>query len=153
MSSPLRVAVCCGAVLAAVLAGGCAAEPRGLRVEGPALQPSRAAGPVYLADAAGLALQQPTSAQLTEDVVLSELSWRDWGGPTARATGKLGGPWCRPKCSGEPYDATLTLSGLEQQERLAYYRRATVEPKQPTDLPAAAVNVQFQGIRLSVPDL
>ncbi|MEU6820526.1 hypothetical protein ABZ921_07855 [Streptomyces atriruber] len=153
MSSPLRVAVCFGVALAAVLAGGCAAEPRGLHVEGPALQPSRVAGPVYLADAAGLALQQPTSAQLTEDVVLSELSWRDWGGPTARATGKLGGPWCRPQCSGKPYDATLTLSGLEQQERLAYYRRATVEPKKAEDLPAAAVNVQFQGIRLSVPDI
>ncbi|WP_409236683.1 hypothetical protein [Streptomyces sp. PA5.6] len=150
MLSPLRVSVAFAAVLAL---GGCVAEPRGLHVEGPALQPSRVAGPVYMADAAGVALQQPTSAQLTEYVVVSQLSWRDWGGPTARATGKLGGPWCRPKCSDDPYDATLTLSGLEQQERMAYYRRATVEPKKPEGLPAAAVNVQFQGIRLSIPDV
>ncbi|MEU5685539.1 hypothetical protein ACWGKG_26710 [Streptomyces venezuelae] len=150
MLSPLRVTV---PLAVALVLGGCAAEPRGLHVEGSALQPSRVAGPVYIADAAGVALQQPTSAQLTEYVVVSQLSWRDWGGPTARATGKLGGPWCSPKCSDDPYDATLTLSGLEQQERMAYYRRATVEPKKPEDLPAAAVNVQFQGIRLSIPDI
>ncbi|MFK4066053.1 hypothetical protein [Streptomyces sp. NPDC029674] len=155
MLSPLRatrVAVICGTVLAAVLAGGCA-EPRGLRVEGPALRPSRMAGPVYVADASGQPLQQPTAVELTESVVVSELSWRDWGGPTARATGKLAGPWCRPGCRAEPYDATLTLSGLERPEGVAYYRRATVEPEKPEELPAAAVNVQFQGIRLSAPDL
>ncbi|MEV7191079.1 hypothetical protein AB0N81_04610 [Streptomyces sp. NPDC093510] len=153
MSSPLRGAVLCGAALTAVLVSGCSAEPRGLRVEGPALRPSRVAGPVYLADVTGRPLQQPTSVELTEYVVLAELSWRDWGGPTARAGGKLSGPWCRPGCGERPYDATLKLSGLERQERGAYYRRATVEPEKPEELPAAAVNVQFQGIRLSVPDL
>lgn len=152
MPSPSRAAVLCGTALAAVLVGGCA-EPRGLHVEGPALQPSRVSGPVYLADAAGQPVQQPARVELTEAVTLSELSWRDWGGPTARATGKLGGTWCRPGCASRPYDATLTLSGLEEQERVAYYRRATVEPKKADELPAAAVNVQFQGIRLSVPDL
>ncbi|MEU8957587.1 hypothetical protein AB0C93_25150 [Streptomyces sp. NPDC048518] len=141
-----------GTALAALLVAGCA-EPRGLRVEGPALLPSRVAGPVYLADAMGQPLQQPASVALTEYVALTELSWRDWGGPTAHATGKLSGAWCLPGCAKKPYDATLTLSSLERQEHVAYYRRAAVEPKEPEELPAAAVNVQFQGIRLSVPDV
>ncbi|MFD4635137.1 hypothetical protein ACFVYR_36835 [Streptomyces sp. NPDC058284] len=136
----------------AVLAGGCA-EPQGLRVEGAALRPSRVAGPVYMADVTGRPLQQPTVVRLSELVALTELSWRDWGGPTARATGKLRGTWCLPGCAKKPYDATLLLSGLERQDRVASYRRATVEPKAPEELPATAVNVQFQGIRLPVPDL
>ncbi|MEV0258722.1 hypothetical protein AB0H82_31235 [Streptomyces sp. NPDC050732] len=152
MLSPLRVAVICGTFLAAALVGGCA-EPRGLRVEGPALRPTRMPGPVYVADVSGRPLQQPAVLELTESVVVAELSWRDWGGPTARATGKLGGPWCRPGCRDRPYDATLTLSGLERPEGVAYYRRAAVEPEKPEELPAAAVNVQFEGIRLSSPEL
>ncbi|MFF1378575.1 hypothetical protein [Streptomyces sp. NPDC058308] len=152
MLSPLRIAAVCGVTFAALSVGGCA-EPQGLRVEGAALRPSRVAGPVYLADVTGRPLQQPASVGLTESVTLTELSWRDWGGPTARATGKLSGAWCEPGCAKKPYDATLTLSGLERQDYVASYRRATVEPKTPGELPSAAVNVQFQGIRLSVPDL
>ncbi|MEU7582351.1 hypothetical protein AB0B50_32745 [Streptomyces sp. NPDC041068] len=154
MSCPLRtrtVGAFWGAGLVAVLVGGCS-EPRGLHVEGPALEPSKVTGPVYLADALGEPLQRPTKVGLTEFVTLTDLKWKDWGGPTARATGKVGGEWCLPGCADKPYDATLTLSGLERQERVAYYRRATVEPKKPEELPAAAVNVQFQGIRLSVPE-
>ncbi|MFJ2772068.1 hypothetical protein [Streptomyces sp. NPDC087300] len=140
-----------GSALAAVLVGGCGG-PEGLRVEGGALEPSKVTGPVYVADAMGQPLQRPTGVGLTELVTVTGLSWRDWGGPTARATGKLSGEWCLPGCATKPYEATLTLSGLERQERVAYYRRATVEPKTPEELPAAAVNVQFQGIRLSVPE-
>ncbi|MEV5979179.1 hypothetical protein [Streptomyces sp. NPDC052114] len=152
MPRPVRTTLtACGAALAVVLVGGCG-EPGGLRVEGPALRPSKVTGPVYLADAMGQPLQRPTSVGLTESVVLSALSWKEWGGPTARATGELGGEWCLPGCADRPYAATLTLSGLERQERVAYYRRATVEPVKPEELPAAAVNVQFQGIRLSVPE-
>ncbi|QEU93804.1 hypothetical protein [Streptomyces kanamyceticus] len=152
MFRPLKnPAVVCGSALAAVLVGGCAG-PEGLRVEGSALQPSKVTGPVYVADAMGQPLRRPTSVGLTEFVTVTGLSWRDWGGPTARATGRLGGEWCLPGCADKPYEATLTLSGLERQERVAYYRRATVEPKKPEELPAAAVNVQFQGIRLSVPE-
>lgn len=152
MFRPLKSpAAVCGSALAAVLVAGCAG-PAGLRVEGAALQPSKVTGPVYVADAMGRPLQRPTSVGLTEFVTVTGLSWRDWGGPTARATGKLGGEWCLPGCADKPYEATLTLSGLERQERVAYYRRATVEPASPEKLPSSAVNVQFQGIRLSVPE-
>ncbi|MFE0173739.1 hypothetical protein ACFWZ2_15590 [Streptomyces sp. NPDC059002] len=152
MLSPLKTtAAVCGPALAAVLVGGCGG-PDGLKVEGPALRPSKVTGPVYVADAMGQPLQRPTVVGLTEFVTVSGLKWRDWGGPTARASGKLSGQWCLPGCAKKPYEATLTLSGLERQERVAYYRRATVEPKRPEELPAEAVNVQFQGIRLSVPE-
>ncbi|WP_369217922.1 hypothetical protein [Streptomyces flavofungini] len=152
MPPPFRTAVAvCGTALAAVFMGGCG-EPDGLRVEGSALRPSKVTGPVYLADATGQPLQRPTHVGLTEYVTLAELDWKDWGGPTARATGRLSGEWCLPACAKRPYAATLTLSGLERQDRLAYYRRAAVEPGDPEELPAAAVNVQFQGIRLSVPE-
>ncbi|MGH4029774.1 hypothetical protein ACQB60_12645 [Actinomycetota bacterium Odt1-20B] len=138
-------------MLAVPLVGGCA-EPGGLKVEGAALRPSKVSGPVYVADAMGQPLQRPLVVGLTEAVSMSGLSWKDWGGPTARATGKLSGSWCIPGCAKNPYDATLTLSGLEQQERVAYYRRATVEAKNPEELPPSAVNVQLQGIRLLVPE-
>ncbi|MEI5099448.1 hypothetical protein RB200_13650 [Streptomyces sp. PmtG] len=140
-----------GAVLAAVLAGGCA-EHAGLHVEGPALKPTRISGPVYVADALGQPLQRPTVIGITDDVALSSLRWKDWGGPTARASGKLSGTWCLPGCGREPYAATLTLSGVEREETVAYYRRATVEPAKPEALPPAAVNVQFQGVWLRVPE-
>ncbi|MER5298046.1 MULTISPECIES: hypothetical protein [Streptomyces] len=152
LSRPVRAAaVLCGAALTAALAGGCA-EHGGLYVEGPALRPTRISGPVYVADALASPLQKPAVIGLTDDVAMSSLRWKDWGGPTARATGRLSGTWCLPGCSREPYDATLTLSGVERQDAAAYYRRATVEPVRPEALPPAAVNVQFQGIRLMVPE-
>ncbi|MFD9881564.1 hypothetical protein ACFWZT_08875 [Streptomyces alboflavus] len=155
-SSPGRpgrtVAAVCGTALTAALCGGCA-EHGGLYVEGPALRPSRISGPVYVADALGSPLQKPAVIGLTDDVAMSSLRWKGWGGPTARATGRLSGTWCLPGCSREPYAATLTLSGVERQDAAAYaYRRATVEPERPEALPPAAVNVQFQGIRLLVPE-
>ncbi|MFD9909337.1 hypothetical protein [Streptomyces sp. NPDC059063] len=140
-----------GTALAAALTGGCA-DHDGLHVEGPALKPSRISGPVYVADALAQPLQRPTVIGITDDVAMSSLRWKDWGGPTARATGKLSGTWCLPGCAREPYDATLTLSGAERDDAAAYYRRATVEPSRPEALPPAAVNVQFQGIRLMVPE-
>ncbi|WP_030673687.1 hypothetical protein [Streptomyces sp. NRRL B-1347] len=140
-----------GTALAAVLAGGCA-EHEGLHVEGSALKPTRISGPVYVADALARPLQRPTVFGVTDDVAMSSLRWKDWGGPTARATGRLSGSWCLPGCGREPYEAMLTLSGVEREDSAAYYRRATVEPAKPEALPPAAVNVQFQGIRLMAPE-
>ncbi|MGW0731518.1 hypothetical protein [Streptomyces sp. NPDC002851] len=144
------VVAVCGAVLLVAVLAGCA-EPRGLYVQGPRVTPSQVTGPVYVADSMGQPLRRPTSIGLTEFVSLSELRWGDWGGATARASGKLSGSWCLPGCDDKPYDVTVTLSGLEKQERVAYYRRATVEPGPHEELPKEAVRVQLQGIRLTVP--
>ncbi|MFP3991896.1 hypothetical protein U9R90_31375 [Streptomyces sp. E11-3] len=138
------------AALVAVLAGGCA-QPSGLHVQGDAMSPSAEVGPVYVADTRGKPMRQPTAIALSGQVELAELRWADWGGATAVATGKLSGDWCRPECGDEPYEVTVTLSGLERQERIAYYRRATVEPERPEDLPKVAVTVQLQRIRLVEP--
>ncbi|MDI3403465.1 hypothetical protein [Streptomyces cavernicola] len=140
----------CGVLLGALLLGGCGG-PKGLYVQGPAIQPSPVSGPVYVADALGQPLQRPTSVGLSDSVGLSGLRWGDWGGAKATASGRLSGGWCAPGCGREPYDVTVVLSGLEKQERVPYYRRATVVPEQPEELPAAAEKVQLQGIRLSVP--
>ncbi|NEB81642.1 hypothetical protein G3I40_41490 [Streptomyces sp. SID14478] len=145
------VALACGLALAA-LAAGCGG-PEGLRVEGNALSPSRHTGPVYVADSLGQPLRRPTAIRLSESVSVSGLHWQGWGGTTARAVGKLGGDWCRPGCRHTPYDVNVVLSGLEQQERVAYYRRATVDPVRPAELPDSAASVQLQGIRLAVPEL
>ncbi|MFC7306183.1 hypothetical protein ACFQVC_18415 [Streptomyces monticola] len=147
---PFSVRAACGALLGVLLLSGCA-EREGLYVQGPAIKPSPATGPVYVADAMGQPLRRPTSVGLTEFTGLSDLRWGDWGGATARATGKLSGNWCLPGCAEKPYDVTVTLSGLEKQERVAYYRRATIVPDRPEELPPSAVKVQLQGIRLSVP--
>ncbi|MHC0434307.1 hypothetical protein ACX6XY_29670 [Streptomyces sp. O3] len=140
-----------GAALTAVLLGGCA-QPAGLHVQGDAMSPSPAAGPVHVAGTDGEPTRQPASIRLSEEVELSGLRWEDWGGPTAAATGKLRGDWCRPACDAKPYDVTVTLSGLQKQGAGAYYQRATVEPERPDSLPDAAVRVQLQRIRLAVPE-
>lgn len=143
----------CGAALLAVVAvlvSGCSG-PQGLHVQGPAISPSKVSGPVYVADAQAQPLRRPTAIGLTEFVTVSELRWGSWGDGTAHATGKLSGMWCLPECGEKPYEVNVTLSALEKQERVAYYRRATVEPVHPEDLPKNAVNVQLRGIRLSVP--
>ncbi|WP_199548036.1 hypothetical protein [Streptomyces sp. N35] len=126
-------------------------RPDGLHVQGPAISPSPQKGPVYVADAMGQPLRRPTSVGLSELVTVSDLKWSSWGGSTAVATGKLGGAWCLPGCEKELYDVTVTLSGLQQQERVAYYRRASVVPDDPAKLPPEAVKVQLQAIRLTVP--
>lgn len=152
MTTPSRSTLTAGgAALVAVLAAGCGG-PEGLRVEGSALTPSRHSGPVYVADPDGQPLRRPTSIALSESVTVSGLHWQGWGGPTAHAVGKLGGAWCRPGCERKPYDVTVVLSGLEQQERVAYYRRAGVTPVRTGELPEAAERVQLQGIRLAVPE-
>ncbi|SDL05946.1 hypothetical protein [Streptomyces indicus] len=133
-----------------VLLGACG-RPEGLHVQGPAISPSPQKGPVYVADSMGQPLRRPTSVGLSELVTVSGLKWHSWGGPAAEASGKLSGPWCLPGCAEKPYDVTVTLSGLQQQERVAYYRRATVVPDDPAALPAEAVKVQLQAIRLNVP--
>ncbi|MEV3859578.1 hypothetical protein AB0J38_35390 [Streptomyces sp. NPDC050095] len=141
-----------GVVLLAVAVAGCGG-PEGLRVEGAAMTPSRNAGPVYVADVVGEPLRRPGEIGLSESVRVSGLHWQGWGGATARAVGKLSGPWCLPECGKKPYDVDVVLSGLEQQERGGYYRRASVQPVRPAELPDAATGVQLQGIRLAVPDL
>ncbi|MDG4862067.1 hypothetical protein P8605_28395 [Streptomyces sp. T-3] len=151
MSRSARLALLsCGAALLAVAVSGCDG-PQGLHVQGPAISPSKVSGPVYVADSMGQPLRRPTAIGLTEFVTVSELRWGSWGEGTAHATGMLSGQWCLPGCAEKPYEVKVTLSGLEKQERVAYYRRATVEPVHPEELPKSAVKVQLQGIRLSVP--
>lgn len=142
--------VVCGVLFGVWSLSGCGG-PGGLYVQGAAIRPSAVGGPVYVADVLGQPLRRPTSVGLSDSVGLSGLRWAGWGGGTATATGRLSGDWCRPGCDKEPYEVTVTLSGLAKQERVAYYRRATVVPERPEKLPAAAAKVQLQGIRLSVP--
>ncbi len=146
-----RRMVCVALALSGVVLLGACGRPDGLDVRGPAISPSPQKGPVYVADSMGQPLRRPTSVGLSELVTVSELKWSSWGGSAAVASGKLSGPWCLPGCGTKPYDVTVTLSGLQQQERVAYYRRASVVPVDPEKLPPVAMNVQLQAIRLMVP--
>ncbi|MFH8403563.1 hypothetical protein ACH4FX_02150 [Streptomyces sp. NPDC018019] len=131
----LTATACAAALTAAtLLLSGCA-DPRGLRVAGPAVSPSPPAGPakvtdpVYVADAARRPLQRPASFVLNASVSLTGLRWLSWGEATAEATGGLTGSWCRPECARQPYAVKVTLSGLfrqERRDRAAFYSRATL---------------------------
>ncbi|ANZ21492.1 hypothetical protein ACH4YO_02370 [Streptomyces noursei] len=126
MHRPTAIVTACAlALVMAVGITGCGG-PDQPQVQGPAPTRSPAAGPVYVSDTMGHPLIRPTRLGLTEFTSLSHLKWRDWGQPKAVATGEVSGMWCIPGCEKTGYPATVELSGLQRQENVSYYTRASV---------------------------
>ncbi|MEU8976710.1 hypothetical protein AB0D11_47605 [Streptomyces monashensis] len=113
------------AVVLAVGATGCGGSDAP-QIQGPAPTASPAAGPVYVPDSLGHPLIRPTTLGITEFSTLFHLKWRNWGQPKAEATGELSGTWCTKCGTSGGYSATVELSGLQRQENVSYYTRATV---------------------------
>ncbi|GGT16747.1 hypothetical protein GCM10010176_071590 [Nonomuraea spiralis] len=107
-----------------LLVAGCGVDG-GVRVEGPA--PSARPGPVYVMAYMGHPLQRPERFALSEFSSMAKVRWRSWGGGSAVGVGELSGTWCLPGCEKNGIPATITLSGLEWQERVGYYSRFDVQ--------------------------
>lgn len=136
-----------GAVLLALAATGCGVE-QGPHVEGEAPAVARDTLPVYVSDAAGGPLQRPERFAVSEFASLTSLTWESWGGSEASATGMLSGMWCLPECLEDGgFPATVELSDPVPQERVAYYRSATVHS---TGLPPE-IAAELTDITLVIP--
>ncbi|GHE08908.1 hypothetical protein [Streptomyces alanosinicus] len=121
------------AVLAACLTG-CGGPAGGVRVEGPALTAIPWSGPAYMTDWYGRAWQHPTEVDPVGRIVLSRLTWRDWGSPQARATGEATDETCLSGCPGghpPSFRVTVLLSDLVKRGGVAFYGHMRLIPLHP----------------------
>ena len=126
------------AILAGVLAGSAApgaaapAGPGAAAPAGPAAAPAAPApaAPVYVWNLYGAeqgrAARRPARLTLSEHTPLHDLAWRRWGRAAAVGTGRVLGTWCLPRCTEEPYPATVRLTRPVRHKGRRYFTRYVV---------------------------
>ncbi|MEU6140088.1 hypothetical protein ABZ848_06950 [Streptomyces sp. NPDC047081] len=111
---------------------GCGTPDSGPWAEGPAPTGIPWTGSVYSMDWRSEPRQRPEMMDLTENTVLDDMKWHDWGRPRATATGWVVDLACLSGCPHETmpgYAVTVVLSGLVRREYAAYYSVAAVSPR------------------------
>ncbi|WP_217210792.1 hypothetical protein [Streptomyces sp. AC550_RSS872] len=150
----MRLRRCVLFAVLAVCLTGCGGVDGGVRVEGPAVTKVPWTGPVFVTNWNGRPWQRPKQIE-GQFVLLSKLTWRDWGSPRARATGVAMDSTCLSGCPDgfdkppPSYRVNVVLSDPVRRGNVAFYRHMTLTPVHP---PAPSWAKASADTDLDVPD-